>query len=85
MIFTFAGTLSRLWRMLRDDFTFTKRHLGLLLLSVGTLGFFGILAVDIVDFGREGGIGPAQQAALGLMALTALIGLSLLPLGDDPA
>jgi hypothetical protein len=71
--------------MLRNDFTLTKRLLGLLLLIAGIAGFVAILAIDIVDAGREGGIGPAQQIALGLMVAMALAGLTLLPLGDQPA
>ena len=71
--------------MLRNDFTLSKRHLGFLLLAVGVLGFAGILSIDVFDVGREGGIGPAQQMALGVMALVALVGISLIPLGSDPA
>lgn len=71
--------------MFRDDFTLTKRHLGLLLLIGGAAGFLGILGIDILDAGREGGIGPAQQIALGLCLLAALLGLTLIPLGDQPA
>lgn len=71
--------------MFSNDFTLTKRHLGLILLIGGSLGFIGILGIDILDAGREGGIGPAQQIALGLCLLSAFIGLTLLPLGDKPA
>ncbi len=71
--------------ILSKEFTFTKRHLGIVLLLIGGLGFVGILAIDVLNAGREGGIGPAQTAALGLMFLTALVGLSLIPLGDMPA
>lgn len=71
--------------MFRTDFTFTKRGLGLLLLIGGVLGVVGLLALDLVGGGREGGIGPAQRLAILLAALTALLGLTLLPLGDDPA
>jgi hypothetical protein len=70
--------------MLRNDFTLTKRLLGLLLIVAGVGGFVGILAIDILDAGREGGIGPAQQIGLGLMVALALAGLTLLPLGNDP-
>ena len=63
----------------------TKRLLGLLLLIGGIVGFSGIIAIDLIDIGREGGIGPAQQIALGLTATLALIGLTLLPLKDTPA
>lgn len=63
----------------------TKRQLGLLLLIGGIVGFSGIIAIDLIDIGREGGVGPAQQIALGLTAALALIGLTLLPLKDTPA
>ena len=63
----------------------TKRQLGLILLLTGLLAFAGILGVDVVDIGREGGIGPAQQIALGLAGVTALVGLSLIPLKDQLA
>jgi hypothetical protein len=65
--------------------TLTKRHLGLLLLLIGVGGFAAILSIDLLDVGREGGIGPAQQIALGGMLLLAFIGLTLLPLGKAPA
>lgn len=71
--------------MLDTTFTLTKRQLGLILLVGGLAGFTGILAIDILDVGREGGIGPAQQIALGLCAVAALLGLSLIPLGNRPA
>ncbi len=71
--------------MLRNDFTLSKKHLGWLLLLAGVVGFIGILSVDILDVGREGGIGPAQQMALVVSALTALVGFTLIPLGDAPA
>ena len=68
-----------------ENFTFTKRQLGFILLSIGGLAFVGILALDFIGGGREGGIGPAQLSALVVMGFVALIGLSLIPLGDDPA
>jgi hypothetical protein len=63
----------------------TKRQLGLLLLLGGLTGFLGVLSVDLLDVGREGGIGPAQQIALALMAGLALVGVSLIPLKDTLA
>ncbi|GIL08775.1 MAG: hypothetical protein BroJett033_2860 [Chloroflexota bacterium] len=63
----------------------TKRQLGWLLLIGGTAAFVAIIAIDVLDAGREGGIGPAQQIALLFSALLALAGLSLLPLGSAPA
>lgn len=71
--------------MLRNDYTLSKRALGILLVIGGVLGFIGILAIDVLDVGREGGIGPAQRFALGVCLAAALIGLSLIPLGDHPA
>jgi hypothetical protein len=71
--------------MLRNDFTFTKRQIGFLLLIGGILAFAGIIGIDVLDAGREGGIGPAQQLALVVSAAAVLLGLSLIPLGDDPA
>lgn len=72
-------------RMFKRDFTFTKKTLGLLMLVSGIIGMIGIVGVDVLDVGREGGIGPAQRIALGLALLVALIGLTLIPLGDSPA
>lgn len=79
------NTTHNIREILSPDFTFTKRQLGISLLVIGGLSFLGILGLDLVGGGREGGIGPAQQAALVVMAFVALIGLSLIPLGDDPA
>ena len=83
--FTGIAALSILRAMNADETGLTKRQLGWLLLVGGALGFCAILAVDIIDVGREGGIGPAQTVGLLSMALAALVGLSLLPLGDAPA
>ena len=71
--------------MFSTTFTLSKRLLGWLLLIGGITAFAGILAIDVIDAGREGGIGPAQQIALGGCVLMALIGLSLIPLGKTPA
>lgn len=71
--------------MFRKDFTFTKRQFGFFCVIAGILGFAGIFGIDLLDAGREGGIGPAQRVALGLMVGLVLLGLTLVPLGDDPA
>ncbi len=71
--------------MFSNHFTFSKRGLGWLLVISGGLGIIGIFGVDILDVGREGGIGPAQRIALGLMVVMLIIGLTLIPLGKDPA
>lgn len=83
--FTFAAAESILRAMNGDSAGISKRQLGMILIAGGIIGFCAILAVDIVDVGREGGIGPAQTLALIAMALAALVGISLLPLGDAPA
>lgn len=82
---TQSSTTSDLNAIFNDRFTVSKRQLGIVLLIVGSLGFVGLLALDFVGGGREGGIGPAQRAAIGLMVFVALFGLSLIPLGDKPA
>ena len=71
--------------MSEPDNGISKRQLGIGLAAFGAIGFLGILAIDVLDVGRQGGIGPAQSLALQLMVLVALIGLSLIPLGDAPA
>ena len=71
--------------MFKNDFTFTKKQLGLLFVAIGIVGAVGILSLDVINAGREGGIGPAQRLALGIAITIALIGLTLIPLGDDEA
>jgi hypothetical protein len=71
--------------MFKSDFTLTKKHIGILLFAVGALGVAAILLMDRLNIGRESGLGPAQQAALIVLALLALLGLTLIPLGDTPA
>ena len=63
----------------------TKRQLGIVLAILGAVGFLAILSIDLLDVGRQGGIGPAQSLALLLSAALSLVGLSLIPLGDAPA
>jgi len=71
--------------MLSNHFTLTKRLLGLLMLIGGIAAFAAILSVDVLDVGREGGIGPAQRIALGGAGLIVLVGLTLIPIGSQPA
>ncbi|MCY4008984.1 MAG: hypothetical protein OXF22_04445 [Anaerolineaceae bacterium] len=63
----------------------TKRQLGKLCAGVGLLAALVILALDVLFPGREGGFGPGQIAALLISIALFLLGMSLLPLGDDPA
>jgi hypothetical protein len=71
--------------MLNKNFTFTKRTLGILCVAIGILGTIAIFAIDIIDVGREGGIGPIQTIGLVLMVGLFVLGITLIPLGDDPA
>mgnify|MGYP000170983749 CR=1 FL=1 len=68
-----------------SDPPLTKRQLGWLLILAGGLGALAGLGVDVVSAGGWPGLGPAQAQAVGAAALLALLGLSLLPLGDRPA
>jgi hypothetical protein len=70
--------------MFRNDFYFSKRQLGYLCVTLGIIGVFGILAYDLLRE-TEGGIGPAQRIGLALALALALLGVTLIPLGDDPA
>lgn len=75
----------RIAQWLSEDYTISKRTLGIALLLGGIAATAGILAIDLLDVGREGGIGPAQAAALGASILVTIIGATLIPLGDKPA
>lgn len=63
----------------------TKRHLGIILLAAGLLAIAGTLFIDLLGAGEFSGIGPVQRWALVGSALLALLGASLIPLGDRPA
>jgi hypothetical protein len=67
-----------------QDWIITKRHLGFLFLAAGVLGCAGLLALDLIR-GKIDNIGPSQQWALAGCLGLALIGLTLIPLGDHPA
>ena len=67
------------------DKPLTKRQLGLLMVAGGAVGFIAIIGIDVLDVGREGGIGPAQQIALGLMIAVVIAGLTLLPIRNTAA
>jgi len=71
------SALSRLWSL---QYRPSKRDLALVLIVGGLLAIVGLLALDLLGGGREGGIGPAQRAALLASALGIVIGGLLLPL-----
>ena len=67
-------------------FTFSKQQLGILAILIGVIGLAGIFFYDRLGFSNpDAGFGPSQK--LGLLAAGSIIfiGLTLLPLGDDPA
>lgn len=69
-----------------SDFTLSKRHLGGLGILAGVLGLLVVLLYDQLGLSDpQGGFGPSQMLGLVGSALLILLGLSLLPLGDDPA
>ena len=68
-----------------NNFTFTKRHIGWLLVIGDVVGALGILALNLIRHKPVSEIGPAQQLVFALFAVGVLIGLSLIPLGDAPA
>lgn len=74
-----------LFDMPQSEHPITKRQLGLGLAVFGAVGTAAVLAIDLLEVGREGGIGPAQALALGIAIAVLLVGLSLIPLGDSPA
>ncbi len=63
----------------------TKRQLGLLFILLGVGGIIGMFAIDLIGAGQFQGIGPAQRRAILIAGVLALVGMSLLPLGDRPA
>lgn len=66
------------------EFTFTKRLLGLHLIIVGVAGNAIMIGWDLVRQ-SEHGIGPQQKAAMIVLAVGIVIGLTLLPLGRAKA
>lgn len=78
-------TTSDLKHILSDNFTVSKRQLGIALCAIGVLAFVGLLGLDLIGGGREGGIGPTQRAAIALSLVLAIFGATLIPLGDKPA
>ncbi len=69
--------------LLSEDFTISKRIMGIMCLIGGIMGAIAIVLVDIL---REGSsFGPFQKLALIAAIGVAIIGLTLIPLKDRPA
>ena len=77
--------LSTLLRMFSREEPITKRQLGIAMSIIGAVGIVAVLAIDLLQIGRQGGIGPAQAFALFILAVVLIVGLTLIPLGDVPA
>jgi hypothetical protein len=67
-----------------DEFTLTKRHLGVLLLLAGLMLLAAAVLAEVVRSG-PGGIGTVQQLSILVGILSTIAGTTLLPLGDQPA
>lgn len=63
----------------------TKRHLGIIVISLGLLVALGTIAVDFVGAGKWGGFGPLQRIAIGSSLAAIAVGCVLVRLGNRPA
>ncbi len=80
---------------LREDFSLTKQHLGVILLVAGVLGLLFLLGIDpltavlhrlgsdLLPPDRQTGIGPAQMLAIIAAVLVTIMGATLIPLGKE--
>jgi len=74
-----------MWKdLFRPEGTLSKRQLGWLLIAAGALLLIGTLAADQLR-DATGTFGTTQQLATAAGALSLIVGLTLLPLGDRPA
>lgn len=70
--------------MFKSDSHLTKRQLGFIAVVVGIVALIGIFLYDSLGAGN-GDFGPTQKIALWVAFLMILIGLTLVPLGDQAA
>lgn len=63
----------------------TKRQLGIALFCGGILALAALWVNDLVGTSEFAGVGVVQRNLMLGAAAAALIGLTLLPLGDKPA
>lgn len=74
-----------MWKLwLSNDFTLTKRHLGIMLLAAGLVLLAAAVIAEIVQTG-PGGIGTVQKMVIATGILSIFAGITLLPLRDQPA
>ncbi|NLF75584.1 MAG: hypothetical protein GX573_07795 [Chloroflexi bacterium] len=73
-----------LTRFLSEDFALTKRHLSAALILAGLLVGIGIPVSDALQ-AEPDGFGTLQQIGTLLALASLLIGVTLWPLGDQPA
>ncbi len=71
-------------RWLSDDFTLSKRHLGVLMIVVGVMLAWGMLALELVSSSVPG-LGAMQWMGIVGGGGSVVIGVTLLPLGDQAA
>jgi Ca2+/Na+ antiporter len=72
-----------MFQMFRADFTLTKRHLGLILMAAGLVMIVVMIVAEWLT--RSGGFGTAQKLGTLLGVTSFVVGLTLLPLGNQPA
>lgn len=74
-----------MWRAwLDNNFILTKRHLGILLLAAGLALLIAAGMAEVLRTGPAG-IGTVQKMVIGTGILSTLVGITLLPLHDQPA
>lgn len=71
-----------LQQILRVNFTFSKRQIGILLTLIGVIGLIGLTLLDSLGMGRDAEIGPMQQIGFALAILITLAGVVLIPRGN---
>jgi hypothetical protein len=54
-------------------------------MGAGITAVLALFAIDLLGAGQFNGIGPAQRLALLAAGFSILLGLTLLPFGDNPA
>jgi hypothetical protein len=78
-----AAVLRQIARWWSPEFTVTKRQLGWLLVAGGLA--VGVLAWWYETTRGGGDFGPSQRRLLAACVAVVLLGLTLVPLGDEPA